>query len=584
MHHLQLSELRLNEQLTALIEALPDAVLFKDGKGRCLITNEPAKQLFRLHDIPWQGKTQTELADLHPAFRTVHERFLASDEKAWQAAQLLREEESVAAQDGRSIIIETRKMPLFGQEGQRRELVVIGRDITQRKEDYEKIHQLAFYDPLTRLPNRRLLIDRLQQAISAGTASGQHGALLFLNLDRFKILNDTRGHDTGDLLLIETARRLQSCINEYDSVARLGGDEFAVLLEMLSIDTREAAVQAEVAAEKIRTALSRPYFLSDYEHHGSSSIGVVVFRDRQNPDSLLKRVSIAVHHAKISGRNLIRFFESDMQAAIEARAALESGLRVALEKQQFRLHYQIQVDNLRRPCGAEVLLRWEHPEHGLVSPAQFIPLAEETGLIVPIGFWVLQTACAQLKRWQHNMLTCDLTLAVNVSVKQFRQADFAAQVQRVLLETGARPSHLKLELTESMMLEHVDDTVSKMRELKLLGVNFSMDDFGTGYSSLQYLKRLPLDQIKIDQSFTRDITSDPNDAAIVQAIIAMTAALGMSVIAEGVETEAQKAFLDQHGCHVFQGYLFSKPVRINEFEDLLTQYNDIKGGSAYLIS
>ena len=289
-------------------------------------------------------------------------------------------------------------------------------------------------------------------------------------------------------------------------------------------------------------------------------------------DDLLKQADIAMYQAKTSGRNTLRFFDPAMQAVLEIRAELESELRQALEKQQFRLHYQIQVDSLRRPLGAEVLLRWEHPERGMVSPLQFIPLAEETGLIVPIGLWVLQTACAQLNAWQHDALMRDLILAVNVSARQFRQPDFVAQVQRVLTESSAQPSHLKLELTESVVLENIEDIITKMRALKLLGVSFSMDDFGTGYSSLQYLKRLPLDQIKIDQSFVRDISTDPNDAAIVQTIIAMTDALGLNVIAEGVETEAQSVFLHKHGCRAFQGYLFSKPIPVKEFEKLITQY------------
>jgi EAL domain-containing protein (putative c-di-GMP-specific phosphodiesterase class I) len=278
-----------------------------------------------------------------------------------------------------------------------------------------------------------------------------------------------------------------------------------------------------------------------------------------------------MYQAKAAGRNAIRFYDPKMQAALETRVQLEGELRSALEKQQFRLYYQIQMDSLRRAVGAEVLLRWEHPERGLVSPLQFVPLAEETGLIIPVGLWVLQTACAQLKAWQNNALTRDLVLAVNVSAKQFRQSDFVLQVQRALLESGAKASHLKIELTESIVLDNVEDTINKMREIKMLGVSFSMDDFGTGYSSLQYLKRLPLDQIKIDQSFVRDITSDPNDAAIVQTIIAMTEAMGLNVIAEGVETEAQLEFLDLHGCHEFQGYLFSKPVPVQDFEELMAR-------------
>ncbi len=448
--------------------------------------------------------------------------------------------------------------------------VAVFTDITRRKQSEEEIHQLAFYDSLTQLPNRRLLTDRLRQGMAVSARSGQHGALLFLDLDHFKTINDTLGHAVGDLLLIEAAHRLKACVREGDSVARLGGDEFVVVLEELSSRLDEAATLTEHVAEKIRTALGLPYKLKNFECHSTPSIGISMFRGHlESMEDLFKHADIAMYQAKKAGRNTIRFFDPQMQTALDVRAGLETDLRHALENRQFHLYYQIQVDKLYRPLGAEVLLRWEHPERGFVFPDQFIPLAEETGLIVPIGLWVLETACAQLKEWQHDALTRDLSVAVNVSAKQFHQADFVAQVQRVLLESGARPAQLKLELTESIVLENVEDTISKMREIKSLGVSFSMDDFGTGYSSLSQLKRLPLDQIKIDQSFVRDITFDPNDAAIVNTIIAMSRALGLNVIAEGVETEAQREFLYSHGCHSYQGYLFSRPVPLELFEEKL---------------
>jgi diguanylate cyclase (GGDEF)-like protein len=396
--------------------------------------------------------------------------------------------------------------------------------------------------------------------------------LLFLDLDNFKTLNDTKGHDIGDLLLVEVAKRLSSCVRDGDTVARLGGDEFLVVLEALDAIATEAASQAEQIAEKIRAVLSEPYTLNQHQFHTTASIGIALFYGHQDSmDNLLKYADTAMYQAKTAGRNAIRFYDPEMQAAIVARADLESELRQALSRHQFRVHYQLQVDSQGRALGAEVLLRWEHHDRGLVSPMYFITLAEDTNLIVPIGLWVLQSACDQLAAWQRDASTRGLSLAVNVSAKQFRQPDFVAQVQRILVESGAKPSQLKLELTESTVLENVEDTITKMRELKLLGASFSMDDFGTGYSSLQYLKRLPLDQIKIDRSFVRDITSDPNDAAIVQTIVAMTQALGLNVIAEGVETEAQRDFLDKHGCHAFQGFLFSKPVPLEQFEQLIHQ-------------
>lgn len=443
-------------------------------------------------------------------------------------------------------------------------------DISKHKKAEEEIHHLAFYDPLTDLPNRRLMLERLRQAMAIGARSEQHGAVLFIDLDNFKTINDTKGHDIGDKLLVEVAKRLGSCVRDGDTVARLGGDEFVIVLETLSPNADEAAAQAVIVAEKIHSALNQPYQLDEHNYHSTPSIGIILFFGHQDSlDDLLKHADTAMYQAKLAGRNAIRFYDPAMQAAIEARADLETELRLAFDTQQFCLHYQIQVDGLGHPVGAEALLRWEHPEHGLISPAQFIPMCEETGLIVPIGLWVLQTACAQLKAWQDGVLTRDLTLAVNVSAKQFRQAGFVSRVQHVLRESAVRASHLKLELTESVILENVEDTISKMREIKNLGVDFAMDDFGTGYSSLQYLKRLPLDQIKIDQSFVRDIATDPNDAAIVQTIIAMTQALGLDVIAEGVETEEQHRFLSQRGCHVFQGYLFGKPVPLEQFEALL---------------
>ena len=442
--------------------------------------------------------------------------------------------------------------------------------LIERNQAETEVYQLAFYDPLTHLPNRRLLVERLQQALSLSSRSGQHGALLFLDLDNFKTINDTKGHDVGDLLLIEVGKRLDACTREGDTVARTGGDEFVVLVESLKVRPAEAAAQAELVAGNIREALNRPYVINDYTHYISPSIGIVMFKGNQERlDDLLKYADAAMYQAKTAGRNAVRFYDPALQVALEARADMEAELRLALEERQFELYYQVQVDSRRRPLGAEALLRWHHPERGMVAPGLFIPLAEETGLIVPIGSWVLQTACAQLKAWASDELTRDLKLAVNVSVRQFRQPDFVAQVRRVVLESGVRPSHLKLELTESMVLENVDDTIAKMRELKLLGVSFSMDDFGTGYSSLQYLKQLPLDQIKIDQSFVRDIESSGNDATIVQTIIAMGGSMGLDVIAEGVETEAQREFLDEHGCYAFQGYLFGKPVPFAQFEAAL---------------
>jgi len=445
-------------------------------------------------------------------------------------------------------------------------------DNTLSNEATDKITRLAFYDSLTGLPNRRLLIDRLHKAFASSGRSGREGALLFVDLDNFKDINDTLGHDIGDLLLQQTAQRLESCLREGDTVARLGGDEFVVMLEDLSEQPIEAAALAKAVGEKILASLSQPYQLATHEYHSTSSIGVTIFSDHgKSAEELLKRADIAMYQAKKAGRNTLRFFSTKMQDIINARTSLGSELRIALEKQQFQLYYQIQVNNLWSPFGAEALIRWLHPERGLVSPIEFIPLAEDIGLILPIGQWVLETACAQLKVWQQDVLTRDLTLSVNVSAKQFHQAEFVAQVQSAVQRHTINPQLLKLELTESILLERIDDTIATMHTLKAIGIRFSLDDFGTGYSSLQYLKRLPLDQLKIDQSFVRNLAADGSDKVIVRTIIAMADSLGLDVIAEGVETEEQRQLLLNKGCTHYQGYLFGKPVPIEQFEELLKQ-------------
>jgi len=443
-------------------------------------------------------------------------------------------------------------------------------DITMSNEAADKIKNLAFYDPLTGLPNRRLLLDRLHQAFASSERGGREGALLFIDLDNVKSLNDTLGHDIGDLLLQQTAQRLESCLREVDTVARLGGDEFVVMLEGLSEHALEAATQTKTVGEKILATLNQPYQLDTHEYHSIASIGATMFSDHgQSEEELLKQADIAMYQAKKAGRNTLRFFNPQMQVSITGRFSLEGELRKALGNKEFQLYYQIQVDSSHRPLGAEALIRWIHPLRGMVSPAQFIPLAEETGLILPIGQWVLETACTQLKAWEQEVLTRDLVLAVNVSAKQFRQADFVAQVQAAVQHHAINPMRLKLELTEGMLLENIEDTIATMNALKEIGIQFSLDDFGTGYSSLQYLKRLPLNQIKIDQSFVRNLATDSGDKAVVRAIIAMAQSLNLDVIAEGVETEEQRQLLLGKGCTHYQGYLISKPVPIEQFEALL---------------
>jgi diguanylate cyclase (GGDEF)-like protein/PAS domain S-box-containing protein len=449
-------------------------------------------------------------------------------------------------------------------------LFATSHDITDRKASEEKIQHLAFYDHLTNLPNRRLLMDRLQQALASSARSGREGALLFIDLDHFKNLNDTLGHDIGDMLLQQVTHRLEFSIREGDTVARLGGDEFVVMLLDLSDQSLEAATQAEAVGEKILVSLSESYQLGKHVYRCTASIGVTLFSgNQQTADELMKQADIAMYQAKKAGRNALRFFDRQMQENISARVSLENELHNAIEFRQFHLYYQIQVDNSHRPLGAEALIRWAHPARGLIMSAQFIPLAEETGLILPIGLWVLETACAQIKAWEQDSRTRNLTLAVNVSAKQFRQADFVVQVQSAVKRHEINPMLLKLELTESLLQENIEETIATMNALNEIGVQFSLDDFGTGYSSLQYLKRLPLDQLKIDQSFVRDIAVDGSDIAVVRATVAMARSLSLDVIAEGVETDEQRQLLQENGCTNYQGYLFGQPVPVEQFESLL---------------
>jgi diguanylate cyclase (GGDEF)-like protein/PAS domain S-box-containing protein len=443
-------------------------------------------------------------------------------------------------------------------------------DITERKLAEDEIHSLAFFDHLTGLPNRRQLMARLDRATATSCRSKKYGALLFIDLDNFKTLNDTRGHDIGDLLLQQVATRLTSCVREGDTVARLGGDEFVVLLEQLSVHKEEAVMQSELVGEKVLSSLNKPYKFDKFEHTSTASIGITLFvDDPTSTDDILKRADLAMYQAKAAGRNTLRFFDPEMQAVVAMRAALEIGLRDALLHEQLLLYYQAQVDAKGQITGAEVLLRWQSPDQGLILPAGFIAFAEESGLIVPMGQWVLRTACAQLACWAANVELAHLSISVNVSVRQLKSANFVPEVLAVIEQSGIDPTRLKLELTESLILDNVEQVILKMTQLKDLGVRFSLDDFGTGYSSLSYLKRLPLYQLKIDQSFVCDILTDPNDAAIAQMVIALATALDLAVIAEGVETQEQRDFLASQGCHAYQGYLYGHPLPIAEFENLI---------------
>ena len=529
--------------------------------------------------IDFLGNTQRALSRVEVAFGHTRWELMALNltEADWE----VHKEDLLAHRDFRNFEILRRDasgkeywisisgIPYFDEDGQFAGYRGIGRDITAQKTTQDTIQRLAYYDSLTQLPNRQLLMERLGDAVSVCRRQKDQSALLFVDLDGFKTLNDTKGHPIGDLLLSQVGHRLKSAVREIDTVARLGGDEFVVILNGLSGTPARAAIQSRAVAQKMLAALSEAYDLHGYDYRCTSSIGITLFGDLDKDlEEILKRADLAMYQAKADGRNQLRFFDPEMQAAVERRSALEAALRLGLQRGELCLYYQPVVDAARRLIGAEALARWNHPERGLVPPLEFIPLAEASGLILPLGAQLLRLACEQLARWAQCPQTSHLTLAVNVSARQFRERDFVALVSGVLKDTHASPARLKLELTESLLLNDVADVVAKMHELKRLGIGFSLDDFGTGYSSLSYLKSLPLDQLKIDKGFVRDVLSDPSDAAIAISILTLAQALALGVVAEGVETEGQMQFLLKNGCKAFQGYLFGKPVPVEQLFDL----------------
>ena len=447
-------------------------------------------------------------------------------------------------------------------------ILSVTRDLTESRKSQDLIHNLSFSDLLTGLPNRRLFMDRLEQAIVANIKNETIGALIFVDIDDFKSINDALGHEKGDLLLHEVAKRLNTCVRFGDTVARLGGDEFVILIPDLERQGQHAYEETRLRCQHILSELNKPYQLSQVTHHRTACIGVTLLGAQGGRDAYesLQRVEIAMHHAKAAGRSKLYFFEPKMQAAVDAKLSLEEHLRHAIEQKQLVLHYQAQVTAAGDVIGAEALVRWNHPARGHISPAEFIPLAEETGLIVPLGYWVLETACEQIALWEQSAKMSDLFVAVNVSARQFLHDDFVKDIQRVLEQFGIKPGRLKLEMTESILIANPTDVIARMNTLKELGIVFSLDDFGTGYSSLSYLKRLPLNQLKIDQSFVRDILDSTSDAGIVKMIIALAASMNLDVVAEGVENERQRKMLADLGCGIYQGYLFSRPITALEFE------------------
>lgn len=568
---------KTQKQLGSFIQRVMDCarnlLIVLTPDGRVHMSNRPCEEMLGVTAQQLQG---TVLDDLLPA-----------DERAALAAQLpprpwpvhsllfetishqgnYRAEHQLLSSDGSYRCYLFDATVLHGAQGKQEGAVICAADITLRKAAENEIRSLAFYDPLTRLPNRRLLMDRLQRAIVTSDRNGCRGALLFIDLDNFKMLNDTFGHDKGDLLLQQVAQRLASSVRENDTVARLGGDEFVVLLENLSANAQEAEMQAGNVGRKILATLNQAYQLANRKHWSTPSIGLTLFSNhRETVEELMKQADQAMYQAKAAGRNGLRFFNPEMQSAMVARTALGAALRDAPLKNQFVLHYQAQLESNGDLTGAEALVRWEHPRRGTIPPDEFIPLAEETGLILSIGHWVLKTACIQLTNWAAQPEMAHLTIAVNISVCQFQQIDFVDQVIAVIEQTGANPQRLKMELTESVMISNTEDIIAKIGALKAKGIGFSLDDFGTGYSSLAYLKRLPLDCLKIDRSFINGIATDIGDAAITKMVITLGKDMGLTVIAEGVENEAQRDILFHQGCHAYQGYLFSPPLPLMEFE------------------
>ncbi len=564
--------LRANEQrLRSILERLP--------MGLCLVQDDGLISFRNARYVQICGYTQEEVPDTNTWWQRAYPD--ATEREAIRQRLLDTShqgiiplaEYTIRCADGKYKPVEI--SGIFVEGGR----LITMQDLSERKAAEEEINQLAYYDPLTRLPNRRLLMDRLQQALATSARHHRSGALLMLDLDNFKTVNETRGHDRGDALLLQVAHRLRSCVHEDDTVARQGGDEFVVVLEDLGDSPEEAAARAEDVGQRILGVLREPYQIDGDAHHSSLSMGVTIYSGtRETVDELLKRADLALYQAKNAGRDTLRFYDPQMQAVVSARATLELDMRVGLAQGQFELYYQPQIDH-GRIIGAEALLRWRHPRDGFISPAHFIPLAEETGLILPLGEWVLQAACRRLAAWAQQPDLTTLSLAVNVSPRQFHQTGFVAQVLAALAGAGADGHQLKLEMTEGLLLQDVEDTIDKMGQLRGYGVGFSLDDFGTGYSSLSYLKRLPLDQLKIDQSFVRDVLTDPNDAAIARTVVALGTSLGLRVIAEGVETEAQREFLERHHCHAWQGFLLSPPVAVAEFEALVRRTNGALDGT-----
>ncbi|TAN77988.1 MAG: EAL domain-containing protein, partial [Magnetospirillum sp.] len=556
------------EWLTTLINALPDLVCFKDGRGRWLVANQFYLDLVGLHGIDYVGRTAQELSRLSRGQQDFLISTRETDERAWREGQPVAYEKNLQLRDGGSKVFDMMKIPLFNADGGRRGLVLVGRDITERKLAAARIHHLAHHDSLTGLPNRVLFQERLRQALAQAKRSGWTLALLFLDLDKFKDINDTLGHHVGDLLLKAVAKRLGRCVRETDTVARLGGDEFAVILT--NLDDAEGASRV---AETIIGSIAEPFGLEDHEVLTSTSIGITLYpSDATDADQLLKNADLAMFRSKAEGRNNYHFYVAEMDAEVQARKIVERDMRLAMGSDQLELHYQPLVElSSGRIVGCEALLRWNHPTRGWVPPAEFIPIVERTDLIAPLGRWILHRACLQGRDWLRSGLE-PMKIAVNLSPAQFKQTQsLVAMVAEIIDQTGVAADMLQLEITEGIAMQNVDVTIEVLQSLRTMGVVISIDDFGTGYSSLNYLKRFPVDKLKIDRSFVVDIGLHPDNAAVVEAIVNLGHSLGTRVNVEGVETREQLDFLLSHNVDEAQGYYFSRAVPGDEFAALVRE-------------
>lgn len=554
------------EQLNTILNSVEAYIYIKDKDFRyqyvnrkfCEMLGQPASQII--------GRTDSAFYD-----DATCNRSRRSDKRVVGNGERVAEEENVVLLDQQSHTMISVKLPLRDTEGQVYSLCGISTDITEDRQIRNQLHQLAYFDPLTGLPNRRLILDRLKHALETHEKNGHEGALLLVDLDNFKTVNDTQGHHRGDLLLQRVARRIERGLLSSDTAGRLGADEFVIIVEDLAQDHQQAKVRVKELANALRLQLNQPFELQGGEYNNTVSIGVAMFTDAEwDSDGLLKAADLALQSAKVGGRNAIHFFDPDMQVKLNRRSTIEKALRRAVNNNQLTLYLQPQVDISRRILGVEGLLRWEDPILGFVPPSDFIPVAESSGLIIPLGEWVVAQACEILSQWQQDPILKDVKLSVNISPRQFHHADFVNVIEKHLTHYDIDAAMLELEVTESLLIEDIDITVARMEALGNHGIKFALDDFGTGYASLGYLKRLPLALLKIDQSFVKDLLTDSNDEAIITTILALGKSLELSVIAEGVESRQQVSKLEEMGCHFFQGYLYGRPAPAEEWQRKIT--------------